>query len=183
MLRAAVLLLLLGAAAAAATAAEGGQDGPSALWPPSYAQQRSHPLHRVRGNPARVGGEIMQMMEWLPGTNDENDGPRVFTTAPGARARPRVVSPSATVEVPHAVTPQQQDAQTLAAAIVRAYSKVNDPTEQAASPLIKEYLRFLDHNKWYNQRMREIFAKLDVNGDGNLDDQELQDAVRKEYLT
>lgn len=144
-------------------------------------------------------GNLLEDMEWVRGSddisaeldakahvlsavtknNDKMSPPgRMFGVYSDDLGQPKTTHASAetTINTKHS---EQQ----LAAQLVRSFSEVNDPDDQGSSLMMRQYEKFLIHNPQYVEHLRELFSELDLNGDGAIDDHELELALQKGYLS
>jgi hypothetical protein len=93
-------------------------------------------LEKLHDNPTKGRGNFLASMEWFAGS-DPRPSPRRTELLTGDRnpADPEV--PKGKLGVPR--RPQSYDV--FSAALVRAYTKLNDPTNQAAKNSVRRYQR------------------------------------------
>lgn len=69
------------------------------------------------------------------------------------------------------------------AKLVNVYSRELDPNDQSVKPLLKQYKHYLSTNGDYVERLKRLFTDMDENGDGAIDDKELDNSIARGHLT
>lgn len=135
-------------------------------------------LERTHDNPAPGRGRFLARMEWFNG-KEPRPAPipsEIFEadnrTVEWTEAKPVLAAPHV-----------QRNNAHLAAALVSAFSKQTDLAGRRYKRPVREYLNFLKTHQNYRTELRKMFRHLDRNGDGALDNAELQEAVNRGLLS